>query len=292
MILIDLIGDLNAANNEITSIESVQPSIILQSINQTRISLAAEEARLVDIGNQIANIDKEIKLIETSIASNQAEIPQKEALLSTIKSDLDVVNNKIFEANLSSYISEVQRLESEIVQANNRKQRRSELLKKIESASKVCELYRLSKEALSPYGARQLQLDAFLKILESNINQYLIGLNEPRQVVFSTQSETGRETLEILVTGENGELMDVGNLSGGEGTRVSFAVRMGLSRMIGSVNSMLFVDEPFVDQDDQHRQDLRVVLKQISLSGWQVIVITHDPELVSTSEEVIMLSRR
>lgn len=153
----------------------------------------------------------------------------------------------------------------------------------------------LAVEALSPRGARQLILDQALMSIESEANVLLNLLRPGTHVTFSTVAESGRETLDIFVLDESG-MRSWESFSGGEKTRVMFAVRVAMAHAAATAHGLhslpAFVfDEAFGDQDEEGRAALISALHMLAGQVEQVIAITHDSDLLGRVDNVIRLEK-
>lgn len=155
--------------------------------------------------------------------------------------------------------------------------------------------YQITIDALSPRGARQLILDQALHHIEAEANRLLDLLRPGTRVTFNTVADSGRETLDVLVLDESG-LRSWESFSGGEKTRVMFAVRVAMAHAAASAHGLhslpAFVfDEAFGDQDDEGRAALISALHVLAGSVEQVIAITHDSDLLGRVDNVVRLEK-
>ena len=97
-----------------------------------------------------------------------------------------------------------------------------------------------------------------------------------------TQRGESRETLDIHVTDELGT-RSFELFSGGEAFRISFALRIALSKLLahraGAPLPTLFIDEGFGTQDASGREKLVEAINAVQDDFQLIIVITHIEEL-------------
>lgn len=151
-------------------------------------------------------------------------------------------------------------------------------------------------QGLSPAGARQLILDTAIPQIEHAANLLLERISPGTVIDFQTQRESGVETLEIRVVDAVG-YRRVENLSGGERTRVMFAVRVAMSQVAAQAHGLsalpaFIIDETFGDQDESGRTALLDALTTLATQVEQVIAITHDVELLGRIDQVVRLEKR
>ncbi|WP_216382771.1 ATP-binding cassette domain-containing protein, partial [Arcanobacterium phocae] len=73
-------------------------------------------------------------------------------------------------------------------------------------------------------------------------------------------------------------------LSGGQWQRIAIA------RMIHRRNTQLVIlDEPSVSLDATHREQLRALLNDLTEHGATVLLVTHDPQLLTAAQQIIHL---
>jgi len=91
---------------------------------------------------------------------------------------------------------------------------------------------------------------------------------------------------EIVVRNELGEI-PVKNISGGEKTALSIAMRIALAyAVLGRMPSFFILDEPTAHLDEERRRGLFDMIKRISGRLPQVIVVTHDREVIEIADYV------
>ncbi|WP_216381996.1 ATP-binding cassette domain-containing protein, partial [Arcanobacterium phocae] len=73
-------------------------------------------------------------------------------------------------------------------------------------------------------------------------------------------------------------------LSGGQWQRIAIA------RMIHRRNTQLVIlDEPSVSLDATHREHLCALLNDLTEHGAAVLLVTHDPQLLTAAQQIIHL---
>ncbi len=93
--------------------------------------------------------------------------------------------------------------------------------------------------------------------------------------------------IEVL---QDGSQKNISQLSGGEKTSISIAMRMAIAKYLGRDVSTILMDEPTVYLDEERRNDLKDILqysmKELSSEGLfpQITIITHHPELEAAAD--------
>ena len=161
---------------------------------------------------------------------------------------------------------------------------------KVEAAKVVSDTYQLASDALAPRGGRQLLLDSKLKDVEMYANEVLEQMGSKERITINTQTETGQETLLIMVSSES--LRPLETYSGGEQTRISLAIRFGIIKALGGKvpSDVFFMDETLGDQDANYQELISHFLIMISNYVRQLFIISHDPRLIEAADVVLDMS--
>ena len=88
----------------------------------------------------------------------------------------------------------------------------------VDTAKVEMETYRLASDALAPRGGRQLLLDTKLKVIELHTIEILKQMGAKERIIIDTQTDTGQETLAIMVSSES--LRPLETYSKGEQTKI------------------------------------------------------------------------
>ena len=88
-----------------------------------------------------------------------------------------------------------------------------------------------------------------------------------------------KETLEIIITDDQGMPRAYETYSGGEAFRINFALRIALSQMLAERSGVrirtLAIDEGFGTQDEEGIQYLIEAIQEVQDDFDKIIVITH-----------------
>ncbi len=116
--------------------------------------------------------------------------------------------------------------------------------------------------------------------LNVHISDYAAPLEEGTWSTSITDSQGNT----IAYEQEIGSHTDGHELSGGQWQRIAIA------RMIHRKNTQLVIfDEPSVSLDATHREQLRALLDELTEHGAAVLLVTHDPQLLTAAQQIIHL---
>jgi exonuclease SbcC len=148
-------------------------------------------------------------------------------------------------------------------------------------------IYEELRLAFSKKGVPAMIIEAAIPEIEDEANALLSRITGGRMHLrFDTQRETVKgdtvETLDIKIADELGT-RPYENYSGGEQTRINFAIRIALSKLLarraGAQLQTLVVDEGFSALDSTGRDQLVEAINVIQDDFQRILVITHLDEL-------------
>jgi len=143
-----------------------------------------------------------------------------------------------------------------------------------------------------------------LRILEKNIfgrdgllSQKLIGIlisrleeevNRSLQIFSRSFRISIDRNFEISVRTNGGSLPGINSLSGGERTMLAIAFRIALAKiLLGRLPGVMILDEPTQNLDAENKARLFEIIKAIAGVIRQVIIVTHDEEIIQKADRVI-----
>lgn len=153
--------------------------------------------------------------------------------------------------------------------------------------AREAEAYRSLAHAFGRQGIPARLIETAVPEIQAEANALLERLSEGELAVsLETLRETAKagvaETLDVAVWAD-GRPRDFSQLSGGESFRVSFALRVALSRLLarraGSQLELLVIDEGFGSQDAEGRARLVEALSAVADQFSLVLVVTHIDEM-------------
>ncbi|MEM1750761.1 MAG: SMC family ATPase, partial [Desulfurococcaceae archaeon] len=88
----------------------------------------------------------------------------------------------------------------------------------------------------------------------------------------------------------NGEELPIRNASGGEKVGIAIALRLALAEMLmNRAPTTIILDEPTIYLDDENKEKLFKVLKNVANNLRQVIVVTHDEKIMEIADKVFLV---
>ncbi|NBU62928.1 MAG: SMC family ATPase [Chloroflexia bacterium] len=148
--------------------------------------------------------------------------------------------------------------------------------------------YDILEKAFASKGIQAMLISEYaIPALEHETNQILARMSDNQlYLAISTKTETQRgttiETIDLRVSDASGT-RPIEAYSGGEAFRISFALRIALSKLLthraGHRLETLIIDEGFGTQDAQGRERLVEAINSISDEFHTILVITHIQEL-------------
>ncbi len=233
-------------------------------------------------GKSIDEILKEAELLRGRLRA--LGIDPDHTSYSEIEKKLNYVNTALLE--IERNISSLKQRYSDLLQ------QRSEIEKEIkeleasmrdlEKAARIARaLEYLAETILGRDGELAKQLTALAKdLIERYANMVLRNLGLGLQLSIT-------QDFDISVYSPLGEI-DIRSVSGGEKTAIATALRMALAyAILGRIPGFFILDEPTAHLDAERRRVLFDLIKRISEKLPQVIVVTHDIEVVDIADNVL-----
>ncbi len=232
--------------------KEIQNLSILNSLLEKKRQLTKFEKP--DIVNQVNLITKDLEHLKEKLTSLYSEQNPYICMLDLLQKELE--NNEI---QVASYKNELKELEDKMP------------------------YYDFWVKAFGDNGIREYIIDSIIPSLNSRINYWLGCLMEGKiQLHFNNQLEEKIERIPI-----DKDPFVYNSLSGGEVSRISLAIAQSFSHIImmsaGICPSLIILDEVGRDLDRQGILSVYNMITEISKER-QVLVITHDPDLLSLLE--------
>ena len=237
----------------------------LQSIEQKQEEGAEERAQL----------EEKVRAVEEALKEKPDLVRRQEAAAD---------ERKKLEERMQECQSKRGRLAARLEQAE---QDRSQLDQKREEHAESQEarlLYGHLKEAFGKHGIPSLIIEETLPEIEERANGLLERLTDGKmhvrlETLKDKKSGGTRETLEIIITDEQGVPRPYETFSGGESFRVNFALRIALAQLLAERSGVrvrtLVIDEGFGTQDAEGVQNLVEAIQATQDDFDKIIVITH-----------------
>ncbi|MCX8186153.1 MAG: AAA family ATPase [Sulfolobales archaeon] len=219
--------------------------------------------------------------------------------------DVDVIRNRLSEMSRKSS-SELDRVKEEIFKTEKTITEIEAVLKELSSRAEALDGY--IKEVEKKVSELESQIKSYEIILEF-FSKYLgkdgliakeltrVVRDELERRTNRILSKIGLRPIEIndefqIRVKVLGDSLPISNASGGEKVGISIALRLALAELImGREPTTLILDEPTVYLDDDRREQIFEIIKELSKSLKQIIVVTHDESVIDIADKVIKVER-
>lgn len=271
----------------------------LEQVKRELRDLAEAQSRMKDLLNAQQNISEwEAQQVSLSnrleeVFAEEADVQKKAALIG-----IQLEKQKELETQLASVMQEKEAVEKRLQalqvqqgeitvrleQAKKDKSALKEARKQHKAARTESGLYSKLRKAFGRDGIPSLIIEQTLPEIEDRANELLLRLTDGKMNVrleTLRDKKTGgtKETLEIIITDEQGAPRPYETFSGGEAFRVNFALRIALSQLLAERSGVrirtLGIDEGFGTQDDQGIQNMIEAIQVIQDDFDKILVITH-----------------
>lgn len=248
-------------------------------------------------GERIAEKEKRLADAELTILEKEALVkPEADESLPVIEQSIKDLKTAITtQADaITEHASKLVLLEAEV----NKKERAQKELeeKKLDSERLVNEAseWFYIQIGCSAKGLRALEIDAVAPLITGYANDLLVGTFGPNAMVtLRTQNDEGREILDIQVVDENGDIVVLGNRSGGQQVWALKAIRLAMA-LISKEKSgrdfrTILSDEETGPLDDENAQKYILLYRAFMEQGGfdTSFYITHNPNCVALADHVV-----
>jgi exonuclease SbcC len=290
--LLPIEGEYNEAKNRMKALEKLkvkeQYSASKEKIGR-KYSLNNE---LTTLEGKITNTMKEIEEQERNIKTKNEEYELKKPILQVL-ANLETEKTKTQEA-YENKNTEVIRKSSAIEGIDGKiKQLEDEIAKK-------------SRQQFRSDERKQYELwinERFIPAVKEIERSVLVNIRENFDALFQNWFnhliETGDITVRVddnftPIIEQNGYLMDVNSLSGGEKTSVALAYRLALNVIVKQVcdamhSNLLILDEPTDGFSREQLFRLRDILNELKCE--QVITVSHEAELEGFVDKIFRITK-
>jgi exonuclease SbcC len=275
----------------------------LQEVRRSIGALRQASERMKDLVHAQQNRDdwnEQRARIQTRIEEAQRERAEKSAALQEVQQELEATDEiraqqkanakamKDAEATLADLRQTLGQLQQRLDTAQEHRKALQSAKQTRADAEEERATYAHLRTAFSKHGIPSLIIEETLPDIEERANVLLDRLTDSAmRVRLETlkQKKSGgtKETLEIIITDEQGVPRPYETFSGGESFRVNFALRIAMAQLLAERSGVrvrtLVIDEGFGTQDEQGIQRLVEAIEAIREDFAKVLVITHLPRL-------------
>ena len=236
----------------------------LVSLNESIENMKKDTERLTDEIRKFGGVEREL----SEINARYSELMERKVYLTGQKSSL--------ETSLKDLEKSTDKLRQE--------------LDEIGRIKKINDFLVLVKKAFNrdgiPQLIRQMALESINSITRNLISRFNLNIEDIRI----------SDDLDVDIM-QDGQIKNITQLSGGEKTSVSIAMRLAIAKYLGRNISTIMMDEPTIYLDEERRNDLREILqyamKDLSDEGIfpQIVIITHHTELETAADISLHVSK-
>jgi exonuclease SbcC len=228
------------------------------------------------IEDLIKNIEDNIENLELSIQPEPKLVKLKP--IKETKDSLDLIQSQSREIDKA-----IIQIETQIENANKVKKQIEDLTNSINNNIHKLSLYEKLCIAFSRKGIPAAIIEKVLPEIEDSANEYLGKMTDGIfEIKFNTvgimkNGET-KETLDIIVHDGN-TWRSFESFSGGEKFRISFSIRLALSRILSRMSgvdlSLLIIDEGGTALDNEGKEVFASIINSLKSYFEKIILITH-----------------
>lgn len=269
-----VVRDLFAKGNRSKNFEDLRQR--LDHLTQKKQKLDESKGEYIRISSELKTAQNNLKEYDLQLAERDnfarslKEETAKRGIAKERLNDTRLEREKIL-GEFSSNNGRITQLEKEIsdydtkIDEINQKERIYSFLDDLKKA--------FSRDGI-PRVIRERALDSINSLTRNILSRFNLGIEDIRI----------SEDLDIDVL-QDGSEKNISQLSGGERTSISIAMRMAIAKYLGRDVSTILMDEPTVYLDEERRNDLKDILqysmKELSDEGLfpQITIITHHQEL-------------
>lgn len=290
------------------------------TVRQTELEIDKYTSRKRNIENNISLHDlkiesahNEIALIDKSIAEYTKQRDSLQAIIDEVQKIGENNDFKVLKDDLEKRKSErksvcVERdellyaigsLKEKLSRLYADSARKEELASKLEELGRSATVYSSLVRGFGRNGIQSVIIDNVVEELTKVTNEQLMEFTStPTYVEFITQKkdskDSWKETLDVNIRTPSG-ISEFEGLSGGEGFRVAFSIRLALSyiqaRRMGGETQLLMLDEVSTCLDPNGLELFVSIIRKLE-KNIKIMVITHDDKLKEEFEHIIHVSKQ
>jgi exonuclease SbcC len=230
----------------------------LRSLREERQDKQEQKEALTEALEETMSLDDEVEAVED-------ELKAAEEALNEAQQTLGMLNERLEQA---------QRDQDALDDARE----------ELDACTNDRQLYKHLRGVFGKHGIPSLIIEETLPEIEERANRILDRLTDGRmrvrlETLKEKKSGGTKETLDIIITDEQGVPRPYETFSGGESFRVNFALRVALAQLLADRSGVrvrtLVIDEGFGTQDETGIQRLVEAIQAIREDFAKILVITH-----------------
>ena len=255
----------------------------LRHVRSNREEWIEQKARIEDRleGLRADRREKQEHLEALTEALDGTDVLEDE--IAELESEVEAAEEAVSEAQQA-----LGKLDERLEQAERDREALQETKEALEGCTEQRRLYKHLRTAFGKHGIPSLIIEETLPEIEQRANDILDRLTDGRMHVRldtlkEKKSGGTKETLDIIITDEQGVARPYETYSGGESFRVNFALRVALAQLLAERSGVrvrtLVIDEGFGTQDEEGIERLVEAIQEIRRDFAKILVITHLPRL-------------
>ncbi|WP_338603860.1 SMC family ATPase [Sulfolobus tengchongensis] len=243
---------------------------------------------------QRASLEDEIRKLESELANIQFS----ENEYNELKSRIDNLEKEINERR-----NDISRIEGEL---HSEKRDIESLVNQIENyerqlmnKDKIEQAINKLEKIRTALGEKRLQSYIVMttkQVIENNLNDIIskfdLSIKNVEIEITPKIGKGSRGTGNIIVYTNNGDTLPIVALSGGEKIALAIALRLAIAKTLMTNTNFFILDEPTIHLDDQRKTYLIELIRAAKESVPQIIVVTHDEEVLQAGDYVIRVEKR
>lgn len=291
-VLLNISEDLNKLDSEKQQVTSERQSIRreIDNIDEEARRLTSIQSRIELLSKQRNQLVEELSRI--NIHELEEEMRRLENLVKQYENELSILDAKIKQSYLN--LRDIEREMGSIEQAIKNIEKE---INEIEEITREIEEYEKERKKYEELKSKIEEVESIVDEVEKTVMKILV--DEFRTYFYEFLSRlVGDQPVEVIVTDDfgispririGGAIYSVSSLSGGQSIAVSLAYRLALNMIVRNHSpslkrAVVILDEPTTGFSREIVRRLRSVLRETGGRDGQVIVVTHDRELIETGD--------
>ena len=273
----DVDKEIEKINEKIKDLENKQT--LLKNI-ESKLALIEEKKK------QLENNLKELESLNESINS----LGFNEEEFSRLKNEKESIGRQLNQllAEEQGIKGKAEVLENDIRSLEQKLSNYDEELKRRQTVREAYNKVKKMRDSLSEKKLQAYLMSTVKKMIENRLNEILSKFD----LSFTMIELNFNEKNGIYAYTQNGQRLHINMLSGGERVSVAIALRLAIAKSLMNDIGFMILDEPTVNLDEYRKRELIDIIKSTTEVLPQIIVVTHDEELLQAGDYVIRLEKR
>ena len=288
--------DINELSKEVGKYDYIDIDKEIQEIDSKIKDLEDKEAQLKSLESKLSLIEEKKRLLDRNIRELEdlimtlgslgfdeeefKKLHQEKENVESIYTQLIAEERKI-KGQLEILEGDIKDLEEKIIDYDNELKKRQKLRDAYHKVKKL-------RDALSEKRLQAYLMSTVKRIVENKLNEILSKFD----LSFTMVEVNFNEKNGIYAYTQNGQKLHINMLSGGERVSIAIALRLALAKSLMNDLGFIILDEPTVNLDEYRKRELIDIIKSTTEVVSQIIVVTHDEELLQAGDYVLRVEKR